>query len=82
MVGAQNMNKGEQPMTLKEARISFCKKLRFAAIIVLLLTTGELVLGKYLERIMISPDLAIILIFASLIFAGVATLGIKGFRKF
>jgi hypothetical protein len=69
------------PMDSQETKVFFCEKIRVAVITILILTVSELVLGKILNRIIIAPDLGLVLILVSLTFAGVVCLRIREIKK-
>lgn len=68
-------------MNSQEARVLVCEKIRVAVITILILTVSELILGKFLNRIIIAPDLGLVLILVSLTFTGIVCLRVREIKK-
>ena len=68
-------------MNSKEATIAFCEKIRLIAITVLALSVLELILGKILNRLILSPDAGLVLIIVSVTFASMCCAKIRKLRK-
>jgi hypothetical protein len=77
---AEKLRRGPS-MDSQEAKVFLCEKIRVAIITILILTVGELILGKILNRIMVAPDLGLVLILAGLTLAGVVCLRIREIKK-
>jgi hypothetical protein len=68
-------------MKSEEAVIGFCEKMRLVAMTILIVTVLELILGKILNRLILSPDVGLILIIAGATLASMCCATIRKLRK-
>lgn len=68
-------------MLTQEKRLLISQKIRVALVTILVLSTFELLLGKILDRIILAPDLGLVLFIGSLGLTIVASLRIGEMKR-
>jgi|GEM_PF-3010536 len=68
-------------MLSQEKRLLISQKIRVALVTILALSVFELILGKVLNRIILAPDLGLVLVLGSLGLTLVASLRIREIKK-